>query len=182
MLEELKSIIKNFKDPRSVHGKRHEFEPLMIMILLGVACGYSGYRPLYNFMKANEKFFRSIFNLHYGIMSHVALKSLILQMDKDATIEEFNKWLKEKRDLQPYDWVSGDGKKLRSTISHANDSNQNFLSIVSLYAQRTGMCIHMEGYQNKKAVEIHVLQGMLEHLRDTGVIVTLDALHCQKKQ
>lgn len=182
MLEELKNVIKNFKDPRDVHGKRHPFEPLMLMMLLGVACGYSGYRPLHGFMKANQEFFKAEFQLMFGIPSHVALKNLILQMDKDETLKEFNKWLSEKRELQPYDWVSGDGKKLRSTISHANDSKQNFLSVVSLFVKASGLCIHMEAYQNKKSVEIHVLQGMLEHLRNTGVIVTLDALHCQKKQ
>jgi hypothetical protein len=80
------------------------------------------------------------------------------------------------------DWVSGDGKSLKSTMSNYNSDTQDFCSLVSIYVQKTGLSYVIEDFRNKKISEGEILRTLLPSLQDKGVIITLDALHTQKKQ
>lgn len=59
---------------------------------------------------------------------------------------------------------------------------QNFVSLVSVYSHQKGMVLAAQQFENKETSELKVVQTLLETLHLNGVVVTLDALHCQKKQ
>lgn len=175
------SFMAQLEDNRIAKGKRHQFHATLIMILLGVSCGHHGYRPLHRFMVANLDFFVKIFNLRHGIPSHVTIRSIIQKLDKDKTILAFNKWANEIDFLKAGDRVSLDGKALCSTMEAAQTHEQDFVKVVSIYSQKLGLVAFMEDYKNKKDDEIHVVQEMINYLKDKGLVILLDALHCQKK-
>lgn len=77
--------------------------------------------------------------------------------------------------------LSMDGKSLSSTLTGHTESFQNFVGVVSLYRHRHRLVIAQTDYQNKLESEISVVQSLLETLGLSGVTVTFDALHCQKK-
>lgn len=103
-----------------------------------------------------------------------------MELDKRALASAFESTFGAQVDAG--DWVAGDGQALRSTVTNAVTSAQSFSSVVSLYCQRTGLTLAVRDYQSSKSHEGFVLRELLDHLRDRGVIVTLDALHCQKKR
>lgn len=181
MLARIESFIEKVKDPRRKQGVRYPFSAILTMMLLGVASGHSGYRPLHRFMKANSSFFEEQFNLQHGVPGFAMLRNLIEAINKQQVIQAFNEWMNELNTLKEGDWVSGDGKLLASTITDVHNSNQNFVSVVSLYAHATGLCVYAQDYQQKKSAENHVLLLMLEQLRGKNLTITMDALHCQKK-
>ena len=78
--------------------------------------------------------------------------------------------------------MSGDGKSLKSTLSHGTDENQDFCAVVSFYVQKTGLTYLIADYRNKKIGEAEIVRDLLSSLKDKGLILTLDALHCSKKQ
>lgn len=182
MRENIESFIKKVKDPRRKQGVRYPFSALVTMMLLGVASGHSGYRPLSRFMEANLTFFEKHFFLKYGVPTYGMLRDLIEGINKQEIVHLFNEWSAQTIKIEPGEWVSGDGKLLISTITDVHNSKQDFVSMVSLYAQDLGLCLFIQDYQSKKKSEIHVLEAMLDHLKGKEVTITLDALHCQKKQ
>lgn len=177
----LDSFFNSIDDFRRSQGQRYELPPLLWMIFLAIASGYNGYRPIATFAKANNDFFVSFFKLKRRVPSHVTFRKILTSLNSKDIIEKFNEWSKN-QDLQPGDWLSGDGKSLKSTVVNSKDSQQDFASVVSLYCQKTGLSFQIQDYKNKKISEGQVLRDLLPSLKDKGVIISLDALHTQKKQ
>ena len=52
--------------------------------------------------------------------------------------------------------------------------------MVSVYSQRQGVVLAVRAFESKSTSELKVVQKLLEALALQDVVVTLDALHCQK--
>lgn len=177
----LSTFMKSIPDPRRGQGQRYPIESILWIIFLGISCGYVGYRSIAKFGKSNGSYFASIFGLKHGLPSHVTIRQVLSNLDKEALKESFQSWCCS-QELSPMDWVSGDGKSLKSTLESYFESSQDFCSIVSLYVQKTGLSYAIADYRNKKVSEPQILRELLPALQDKGVILTLDAIHTQKKQ
>ena len=79
------------------------------------------------------------------------------------------------------DWVSIDGKCLRSTCKNSQNSSQNFVSIVSLFSHHTGLVLRLQKFANKKSSEIRQVQELVKGYPISRNVFTLDALHFQKE-
>jgi DDE_Tnp_1-associated len=177
----LNELFESFPDTRRSQGQRYSLSDVLWMIFLGISCGYVGYRALSKFAKANKEYFTEIFSLKHGVPSHVTIRQILTDLDKDIVKEQFIEWCKQ-QDLSALDWISGDGKSLKSTLNNYSESAQNFCSIVSFYVQKTGLTYLITDFRNKKTGEAEIVRNLLPSLKDKGVIITLDALHAQKKQ
>lgn len=56
------------------------------------------------------------------------------------------------------DWVSIDSKCLKSTCINHNNKHQNFVSIVSLFGQTSGLVFRLQNFEYKKSSEIKLVQ------------------------
>ena len=177
----LSALFENIPDFRRGQGQRYRLSDVLWLIFLGIASGYAGYRSLAKFAKANQDYFVAQLALKHGVPSHVTIREILTRLDKQTFIEHFNQWAAD-QDLQAGDWLSGDGKSLASTVSAPFEKEQNFSAMVSLFAQRTGLTVQIADYRNKKISEGEILRSLLPSLQDKAVVVTLDALHMQKKQ
>jgi len=74
-----------------------------------------------------------------------------------------------------------DGKALASTVTDYETSYQNFVSLVSVFSHKRGQVLKTAKFENQKSSEIPTVRTLIEALDLQGVIITLDALHCQKK-
>jgi hypothetical protein len=175
----LNELFKSLPDPRRGQGQRYPFQDILWMIFLGISSGYTGYRPLGKFVKANTTYFTEVFGLKHGVPSHVTIREILTNLDKKSVKASFCNWASN-QELLPLDWVSGDGKSLKSTMSNYNAETQDFCSMVSIYVQKTGLSYVVEDFRNKKISETEILRTLLPSLQDKGVIITLDALHTQK--
>ena len=110
------------------------------------------------------------------IIVNVCVYLLILLVKKS-----FLQWT-QSQEIGSLDWLSADGKSLKSTLSDYSDSSQDFCSIVSMYVQKTGLTYAIADFRNKKVGEAEIVRLLLPSIKDKGVILTLDALHTQKKQ
>ena len=71
---------------------------------------------------------------------------------------------------------------MNSTVENCHDSTQNYKSMVSIFCQKSGIVVNTELIELKKSHEIGAVQLMLGQLKAKGIILTGDALHCQKKR
>jgi nicotinamide riboside kinase len=93
----------------------------------------------------------------------------------------FNTWAKEQFAPQAGEWVAVDGKSIKGTVQNRSDAFQNFVSVVSAYSHQRRVVLAHKSFENKVQSEIQVVEQLLGELSLTGVVVSMDALHCQKK-
>ena len=109
------------------------------------------------------------------------LKTLFSVLDFGAVAHAFRGWASQFNPGQAGQFVSADGKGLASTVVHPHDARQDYVMMVSLFVQRSGIVLQAGRRNNGKGGEIPALQSLLEQLEFKGMVITLDALHCKKK-
>ena len=177
---ELAAFFAQLSDPRRAQGQRFPFSALLWMTFLAIATGNRGPRKMAQFCRSNAAFFTAYFNLRHGLPSYGPFRELLQALDKTALAQAFGRWFTPQ--AQAGDWVAGDGQSLRSTLDEAHTAGQSFASVVSLYCQRTGLTLAVQDYTDKKTGELSVVRELLAGLQHRGVVLTLDALHAQKKR
>ena len=178
---ELQDFLKSLPDSRRSQGKRHSQEVVLLMVIMAILSEKTGYRGYANFMEGNEKELNALFELKHGVPSHVTIRGLIQDMSIPVLTEKFMLWMQQYIDITDNEFISSDGKVMRSTVTNPNDSMQSFVSIVSLFGQKTGLSYGMLAFENGKSYEGHYVQKLIDLFKTKGIIIDLDALHCKKK-
>ncbi len=105
---------------------------------------------------------------------------MLQKLDFGLLAQQFEQWTKEQVELEPGEGIAIDGKSIKSTVEKEQSGYQNFVSMVSVYSQRQGIVLATQAIDHKNSSELKVVQKLLEALAPQDVVVTLDALHCQK--
>lgn len=177
----LLEFLTGFKDPRRGQGQRHPLPAFLAMILMAIISGHQGLKGFARFMKSNQAELVSIFQLKHGVPTFGTVRTLLQSIRPEELAARFAAWM-EKHLVQEQDqWVALDGKALNSTVQDAQGSLQSFVYVVSAFAQRSGLVHHLRSFESGKAYEAEVVRQMVAQLGLQEAIVTLDALHCQKK-
>lgn len=179
----LVTFLKKVNDPRKNLGKRHPLWLILLLVVLGTMFGHLGYRDIAAFGKAHQQLIVKFFQISGDrIPSYSTIRRAMMLVDTSNLVEVFNQWA---RSLSPTnskgDWVSIDGKCLKSTCDEPNTNNQNYVSIVSLFSQTTGLVLRLQNFESKKSSEIKWVQELVKAEASREQVFTLDALHCQKE-
>ncbi len=145
--------------------------------------GYTGYRPVADFCKANQETLVSELALRHGIPSHVTFRHVLMNLDSSLLIEAFHNWTSGFKPEEG-EFLSGDGKVLCSTVSDAHGSSQDYQAVVSLFSHEKGIVHKLGDYRNaqKGKGECRLVEALVAELKTTGVLISLDALHTKKRQ
>lgn len=170
------------KDPRDPSGLRFPMQPFLTMVVFSVMSGFNSMNGMAKFFDANKEELTEMFNLKHGVPKYTQTRTILGLIDFENLSKVFQLWALQHIPLEKGDWVSGDGKTLKSTVTNSQNSKQNFIAMVSLFLQKTGVVLATNSYENGKTGEGPALRDLVEILENKGVILTLDALHCQKKQ
>jgi hypothetical protein len=176
-------FLKKVNDPRKMSGKRHPLWLILLLVVLGLMFGYLGYRDRETFGKSHQKLIVKTFHLTIDRVPYYStIRRAMMLVNTSDLVESFNQWASQfatPNDLT--DWISIDGKSLRSTCKNSDNSSQNFVSIVSLFSQTSGLVLKLQNFANKKSSEIGQVQDLVRDYPISGKVFTLDALHCQKE-
>ena len=170
------------KDIRNASGLRHPLQIFLTMTTLSIMSGYNSLQGIATFFDSNKEDFNELFHLKHGVPKYTQIRTILKNMDYNSLCEVFQRWVIYHTPIEKGDWVAGDWKALASTLTDSQGSKQNFVAMVSLFLQKLEVVLGTERYENGKSGEGKALQELLYLLKDKGVIITLDALHCQKKQ
>jgi predicted transposase YbfD/YdcC len=171
--------LEQIEDPRHKRGIRHRQIAILIIMILAILCGYTGLRAQARFAKAHQKMLGEFLPLPRGkVPSYWTLRELIKSIDFNQVCQAFNDWMAQ------YFFQEGiaiDGKSIKSTVTSSQNSHQSFGSTVSFFGQQTHLVRQVGILENHKTSEIQVVQQLFENFQIKKVVLTLDALHCQKK-
>ncbi len=181
MSKSLVDYLKEIPDPRKRKGRHHELWQILLIIIMGIMSGNLGYQGLGRFVERHRRNLIKQLGLKQGtVPSYSTMRRIMMEIDYTKLNAIFNTWASEQV-IGSGEGIAGDGKSLRNTVNNWDNSQQNFISMVSLFSQQQGTVVAMAIMENKKESEINVIQELLTQLKLENHLLTLDALHCQKK-
>ncbi|MBD2744567.1 ISAs1 family transposase [Coleofasciculus sp. FACHB-1120] len=155
---------------------------MLLIALLGVMSGCQGYKALEEFGIRHHQKLSEVLELNLERMpSDTTLRRMFQAINFEQLTQLFNTWAKEQFAPQAGEWVAVDGKSIKGTVQNRSDAFQNFVSVVSAYSHQRRVVLAHKSFENKVRSEIQVVEQLLAELSLTGVVVSMDALHCQKK-
>ena len=178
----LVDYLKEIDDHRDTHGRRHPLWLILLIMILGIMSGYWGYRGLGRFVERHRRQLIQVLNIPQArVPSYSTLRRVMIDLDYDAVTQVFNDWASQYTHNSQGQWIAIDGKSLKNTVNDCYGKEQNFVMMVSAFSHERGEILGIKIMENKKQSEIVAVQDLLELLDLSGVVFTMDALHCQKK-
>jgi DDE_Tnp_1-associated len=190
----LLEFFQQVKDPRRKQGTRYQLSYVLLFCVLAVLSGATGYATMALWMKLKRKELLGVFNLKWRKMpSKTCISELFMVLDKheienafrkysfDLANSNSNKDRKYNTSLQ----IAVDGKFLKGSFDKLVDTEA--LNLISVFLVQKGLVLAHLGVENKESEMVGVQdlleqQELIESLKLTGVkVITMDALHCQKK-
>ena len=190
----LETYLQTIPDVRRAQGKRYPLDGMLMFFILCILSGRSGYREMERYGKQHDAILRELLHLKHGTPSNVSIRTIIQTLDWEAAQAAFNQWMlaviEERSKNEPADADSSplsrvlafDGKALRATLRDYGKTYQNFVCFLHGFLAESGILLHVHEYQNGHQSEQIELQTVLNALNLKGYILTLDALHTQKKR
>jgi hypothetical protein len=175
--------LQQIPDFRRKQGLRYPLLAVLLMTIMSIMSGRCRYREIAAFAKANQKELLKFLHLkkRKRLPSHVTFREVLKGVNFDNVLTAFNDWAAQYVTLDEEEWMSMDGKALASTVTDYASSYQNFVSLVSVFSHKRGQVLRAAKLENQKRSEIPTVRELIEALDLTGVVFSLDALHCQKK-
>jgi hypothetical protein len=176
------TLLLKMKDKRKASGKRHQFIHILLIIIMGTMSGYEGYRGLECFTIRYDKELIKVLGINRKqTPSMSTIRRVIMNIDFNRLSQLMYQWTRQRVAIRKGEWIACDGKGIRGSITECSSKYQNFVNIVSIYCTKAGVVLSMMAVNNKDTNEITALRKILEALELEGLVITADAIHCQKK-
>lgn len=181
MATPLIDALSQIPDFRTQKGRRHPLWFVLLLTIMGTMNGYYGYRAVGDFVKRHQQALVLAFNIPKDrVPSYSTIRRVMSGVDSDEFTAVFNAWATQAFGEQSGEWLAVDGKAIAGTLRGHTQTQQNFLSTVSVFCARRGVVVGSEKLENKKESEIQTVETLLAALDLQGAGLSLDALHCQK--
>lgn len=173
--------LQNIRDYRASAGRRYPLWLILLLVVMGTMSGCRSYCALEDFGVRHYEVLCEKLGLNLNrLPSDTTFRRVLQRLNFADLTQQFRQWAKNYIEIEPQEWIAIDGKSIKSTVSDENCDYQNFVSMVSVYSQRQGVVLEAVAFEHKSVSEVKVVQRLLEALQLQDVVVTLDALHCQK--
>lgn len=179
--ETLLSRLSGITDPRRAEGKLYLLQHIVMFTILAIVSGANSYRGVRTFMKAHRVRLNKAFGIDWKRAPvHSAIR-YILQGLKVTDVEKAFRHHAADIHGTPQSGrraVALDGKVLKHSFDGFNDVRAR--QVLSAFATDTELVLAHADI-DEKSNEIPAVQQLLQELGIKNHVVTLDALHCQKK-
>jgi len=172
------TIFSALSDPRQNHKVAHRLSDMIAIALCASICGVDTWADVERFARMKEDWFRRFLQLENGIPSHDTFGRVFALLDTEEFYECIQKWIESLSISLQGQGVHIDGKTIRRSFDTA--SGTAALQVVSAWAGELHLCLGQVAVK-EGSNEIKAVPQLLKLLELTGAIITLDALHCQKK-
>lgn len=174
------SILLHFSaipDPRGDRGRRHKLIDVLTIAVLAVLCGAEHWSEMEDFGKAKHDWLKTFLDLPHGIPSEDTFGEVFAALSPDAFEAAFRAWT-----LSVAGECSGvlaiDGKTIRRSFDAA--TGKSAVHMVTAWAADNGVVFGQLAVESKSN-EITAIPALLKMLNIKGLIVTIDAIGCQKQ-
>jgi hypothetical protein len=177
---ELLSILEKIEDPRSYHGREYKLHHVLLFTILALLSGAKTYTDVASFIAKHFLRLKEIFKLKWRHPPLTeAIRKILIRLDAqdvEKAFREHSTILDSGKEGQKH--ICFDGKALNGSFSHAR--NQRASSVFNVFSSCKEIVLAHIPLKEDKDHEIPAFQQFLQELDLNGVVVTADAMHCQK--
>ena len=179
---ELLSALEEVADPRRRQGTRYPLAHLLLFSVLAVLAGATSYRGIVTFLAVHRDRLGRVYGVRLRRAPAVnTLRNLFLALDPQALAAAFRRHARHLGEARPDGprAVALDGKTLRRSFDRLHD--RAAAHVLGAFAADTALIL---GHQEVPDVpaEVQAVQAMIRDLGLRGVVLTVEALHCQKNR
>jgi hypothetical protein len=176
------TVLADIEDPRRAEGKLYRLPHVMLFAILAIVAGANSYRTIHSFIDVHLVRLREVFGLTWRkAPAYTTIRGILRQLDAASVEAAFRRHaaaLNAAAKVEGQRHVAIDGKALRHSFDNFHDRRAAHL--LSAFASDTALVLaHLDC--DDKSNEIPAVQALLGTLGLTGAVVTVDAMHCQKK-
>ena len=170
----LYEALKEVEDKRKQVQVLHSLPDILMMCMIGFICGITLIEDIVFFFETNLERFQKIIPLKNGVPKRNTVYRVLAMID-DRQFEQVMM-----RIMKPYTKnlegvVAIDGKTIRGSATSGNKG----VHVVSAWATTIGLCL-AQYKTEEKSNEITAIPELLDLMDLKGIIVTIDAMGCQK--
>ena|SRR5271157_225330 len=175
-------LLATITDPRRAEGKLYKLQHVLLFSILAVVSGANSYRTIHTFIETHLRKLKKVFKIKWKKAPCYSEIRFVLQNlnpdDVEKAFREHAAMLNQRDDADAAYSIGIDGKTLRRSFDAMNDVKAK--QVLNAFAADTLLVLaHIE--IDEKSNEIPAAQKLFEELDLADCIVTLDAMHCQKK-
>jgi hypothetical protein len=186
----LVDILKKIPDPRDAEGREYQLWEVLFVTILALLANAKGYSDVARFIEVHFETLKERLNLKWRRPPVIsAIQKILVRINPKDVEEAFrmhseklndqcNNISEEKKTFTPKKHICFDGKKLNGSFSKAR--NKRAQEIFNIFAAQTQIVLGHVSLDDKDS-EIPALQELVASLNLEEVVITADAIHCQKK-
>ncbi len=178
----LLDLLSEVPDPRRGQGQMYKLPHVLLFAILSVITGGNSYRGIATFIDVHRRRLNEIFGLSWKrAPAHTAIRYILKGLepaDVEAVFRQHAARLQAASAAPGQGTIALDGKTLRGSFDNFRD--RAAAQVLSAFATNTSLVLaHIDIAE--KSNEIPAAQALLAELGiPPGMIVTVDAMHCQK--
>ena len=176
----LLAALEGIPDPRRHQGQRYGLAPLLLFAVLAVLAGATSYRRIRLFIGVHRERLNATFGARFRRAPAVnTLRALLHALDPAEIEAAFRRHAEQLGGAAAPGRrvVALDGKTLRGSFDHLDD--RAAAQVLSAFAGEDALIL---AHREVPSVpdEVPAVPALVAELGLTGVLLTADALHCQK--
>ena len=176
MVESLLFHFRDLEDPRVPGLVTYPLDELLLAAVSGVLSGMDDWESIHVFSVEQMDWLRELLPYKKGIPSAQTFRAVFRALDQACFAESFMAWVTSIAG-QVEGVVAIDGKTSRGSKHHANGDGA--LHMLRAFAHGAGLVIGQQVVDGKTN-EITAIPSLLESLRISGAIITIDAMGTQR--
>ena len=175
-------LLTEIEDPRRAEGKLYRLPHVVLFAILAIVAGANSYRTIHSFIDVHLVRLHDAFGVKWQkAPAYTTIRGILRQLDPASVEAAFRRHaavLNNATNGEGQGHVAIDGKTLRRSFDNFLD--RRAAHILSAFASDTALVLaHLDC--DEKSNEIPAVRTLLNTLALTGSVVTIDAMHCQKK-
>ena len=176
------ALLAEIEDPRRAEGKLYQLPHVVLFAILAIVSGANSYRTIHSFIDVHLAQLREAFGVRWRkAPAYTTIRGILRQLDPASVEGAFRHHAAPLNSAAARDGrrhVGIDGKALRRSFDNFVDRRAAHL--LSAFASDTALVLaHIDC--DDKSNEIPAVLTLLATLGLTDAMVTVDAMHCQKK-
>ena len=179
----LLAALETVPDPRRRQGTRYPLAHLLLFSVLAVLAGATSYRGIVTFLAVHRDRLGRVYGVRLRRAPAVnTLRNLFLALDPAALEAAFRRLARHLDEAGPRSSdgpraVALDGKTLRRSFDRLHD--RAAAHVLGAFATDAALILGHHEVPDVPA-EVEAVRRMVRDLGLGGVVITVDALHCQK--
>jgi DDE_Tnp_1-associated len=177
----LLAALEGIPDPRRRQGRRYPLAHLLLFSVLAVLAGATSYRGILTFIGVHRERLNATFGARFrrapAVNTFRSLFQALEPADLEAAFREHARTLAEKAPGSGPPVIALDGKTLRRSFDHLND--EAAAHVLGAFACEAALVLAHQEVRDAPN-EVPAVQALVGDLGVRGVLLTADALHCQK--